>query len=218
MKNDTKDTTPNNAISDLEPDFSVIKSMLHNRAWEAWETHDVVKIMCLTGNDNREQLLFDNIRLFKATGVYEIALIEAYLHGPTIHPKDWEFHFALADREKLLACGDPVPSKPIKVFRGVTDRRRRRYIRGLSWTTNPNTAAWFATDYFRPNSPRPGSIPAVYSLWVKPEQILHITNEREEEEIIIATWECGRVKRLEPMPESIKPGQAREIGQKAQRR
>jgi|GEM_PF-6754476 len=183
-----------------EPNFSAIPPELVNQAWKAWEAGDAFVLMMLTGNQHRGRLLFDNLHSFKAAGIYEAALFNAYTHGPHLRPRDWQFLFTLADREKLATCGDPLPSNPIEVYRGVSDRRHRKWIRGLSWTTNPNTAAWFAIRHARPYA-----VPAVYSLRVKPEEILCITNDREEEEVMVAAWDCGRMKRLEPMPESIKP-------------
>jgi hypothetical protein len=156
--------------------------------------------MVYISRENRGRFLFDNLDALRSAGIYEPALFSAYIHGPHLPPKDWKHLFGLADREELSGCGDPVPSKPIEVYRGVSDCRHRSYIRGLSWTMNPNTAAWFAT-----RLTQPGSTPAVYSLQVKPEEILCITNQRNEEEVIIAIGECGRTKRLEPIPESIKP-------------
>jgi hypothetical protein len=70
----------------------------------------------------------------------------------------------------------------------------------MSWTTNPNTAAWFATRFASAEHD-----PAVYSLRVNPEHILHITNERAEEEVVVDVWKCGRMKQMSKIPESVKP-------------
>jgi len=111
---------------------------------------------------------------------------------------EWKSFFSFADLQKLRALGEPLPKRRITVYRGVTCSKFG--YRGISWTTNPNTAAWFASRYSVA-----GGDPAVYSLLVRPDQILYMTNARNEEEVVIEVWSCGRAKRLLPMPPSIKP-------------
>lgn len=194
---------PDQKIMKHVPNFSAVPHVLHDLAWEAWEAGDISRIMGLTGHEHRGRLLCDNLDAFKSAGGYEAALYYAFTHGPTMRPKHWQYLFSLADRKKLIACGDPIPPTPIEVYRGVSDCRLRSWIRGMSWTRDPKIAAWFATSFATRTILPLGAIPAVYSLRVNPEQILCITNERSEEEVIVAAWECGRMKRLDIMPESI---------------
>lgn len=188
-------------ISKPQPNFSAIPPELIGMAWEAWEAGDIFGIMCLAGHADRGQLVMDNISPFCERGLYEAALFQAYTHGPHLHPDMWRFLFSFADRERLLKTGDSIPVEPLTVYRGVSCASHRRWIRGMSWTTNKNTAAWFALRW-----QREGQAPAVYSLYIKPEDVFFMTNERSEAEAVVAAWQCGRVKRLEPMPEAINPG------------
>lgn len=187
-----------------KPDFSAIDPVLIKQAWEAWGEGDISGIMILAGHQQRGQLVMDNIKPFQERGFYEKALYEAYTHGPHYHPRQWQFLFSFADREKLLATGDSIPTKPLTVYRGVSCSSRRLWIRGLSWTTNPGTAAWFASRH-----QRPGDSPAVYSLRIKPEDVFFMTNERSEQEAVVDAWQCGRMKRLEALPVIVNPATAR---------
>lgn len=180
------------------PDFSSMRC-LQGRAWKAWLARDAAKIMYLVGHEERGQLLSNNIESFLSVGIYEQALPITFTHGPHLKLVQWKKFFSLADRQKLRALGDPIPDSPITIYRGVTCSRFGH--RGLSWTRNPNTAAWFALRH-----PEASRNPVVYSLLVKPDQIIFMTNDRNEEEVVIEVWRCGKEKRLHPMPRSIKPG------------
>ena len=160
--------------------------------------------MILVGHQERGDVLEANIIAFLDRGIYEAALFECYTHGPRYTPDSWRNLISLADRAKLLAQGDALPTKPITVYRGIADCGHCEWIRGLSWTTNPNTAAWFAKRYTRPER-----TPAVYSIRARPENILLVTNCRAEQEVVLSVWDCGPVKRLDPMPRSIKPQHAK---------
>jgi hypothetical protein len=170
-------------------------------AWEAWEKRDAFGIIMKVGHQDRGKLLIANISQFLKAGIYEAALFEAYIHGPYLHQSRWKQLFAFADREKLSILGEPIPTEEILVFRGVKSDCRHS-VSGVSWTKNPNTAAWFAL-----RNARPGDKPAVYSLRVKPKEIFFITNERAEEEVMVSAWNIRRMKRLDPMPDPVKPAQ-----------
>jgi len=186
------------------PNFDMMEPWAVSRAWNAWEKSDVGGIMILVGHHERGDVLEANIEAFLDRGIYEAALFECYTHGPHYSPDSWRNLIGLADRAKLLAQGDALPTKPITVYRGISHSGHKEWIRGLSWTTNPNTAAWFAT-----RKPRPGRFPAVYSILARPKDILLMTNVRAEEDVALAFWKGGHVKRLIPMPRSIKPQHAK---------
>lgn len=180
------------------PNFRSMRC-LQGKAWKAWLARDGDLIMSLVDHEERGRLLKDNILAFLSVGIYEAALHKTFIHGPHLKNAEWKDFFSLADLQKLRALGEPLPERPITVYRGVTCSKFGP--RGMSWTANPNTAAWFASRF-----PAAGRNPAVYSLLVRPDQILYMTNARNEEEVVIALWMCGRAKRLLPMPQSIKPG------------
>lgn len=179
------------------PNFASMRC-LQGRAWKAWLARDADLIMSLVDNQERGQLLIDNIASFLSVGIYEAALHKTFIHGPHLKAADWKALFSFADMQKLRALGEPLPEGQITIYRGVTCSKFGH--RGMSWTENPNTAAWFASRY-----PGAGRKPAVYSLLVRPDQIIYMTNARNEEEVVIEVWRCGKAKRLFPMPQSIKP-------------
>lgn len=183
------------------PNLNAIPEQMRHLAMEAWEQGDALGITCLAGHADRGQLLFDNIQQFRKAGIYEKALFKTFIHGPTMPPDNWQFLFSFADLEKLHACGGPVPTFNMTVFRGVNNCRQRRWIRGPSWTSNPSTAAWFASRFTFPDAN-----PALYSVCVRPEHVLFVTNDRSEEEVVVAIWQCSKIKRVSPMPAAIKPG------------
>lgn len=180
----------------MKPNFSHIPRSLHSLAKERWRNKDSSGLLSLAPHQNRGELLIDNLEQLISRGMYEEALYATYTHGPHFDTQFWRFLFEKADRKKLAAFGEPIPNKPIKVYRGISDAMHLKWIRGLSWSLNPNLAAWFATRYARRGKP------AVFSLLVDPQSILMITNDRREEEVIVATWKCGTAKRVIPMPEA----------------
>lgn len=183
-----------------EIDLSMVHPDLIESARESWNEGDIGGLLCLVGHKERGDLLMANIKPLQSRGLYEIALADTYTHGPHFCPLQWRFLFTIADRQKLAACGHPIPQAPVMVYRGISCSRRKKWIRGLSWTTNPHTAAWFATRYSKPNTS-----PAVYAVRARPENILLMTNERAEEEVVLAAWKCGRLTRMDPMPAVVKP-------------
>lgn len=156
--------------------------------------------MMLASQQSRGALIFDNIPGLIEKGMIETAIFEAYIHGPHMHPESWRYLFAYANRQKLRACGDAIPDGPFVVYRGVRNIKHRAWRRGLSWTTKPSTAAWFTTRFATPEDD-----PAVYSLTVTAEDVLFMTNERAEDEVVVSIWDCGRIKRLNEIPQAIKP-------------
>lgn len=178
-----------------EPNFRAIPPVLHTQARQAWESKDAFALFMLASHDSRGNLLHDNLRGLKQRGMYERAVYDTYVHGPHYEPDRWRFYFGYGDREKLRACGDSHPSEPITVYRGVRMSRKRLWIRGLSWTTNPGIAAWFATRFAKPEDD-----PAVYSVTVDPSAVFFMTNERSEEEAVIEPRGLP-MKRLAKMPE-----------------
>lgn len=183
----------------MTPDFSSIPPNLHELAEERWNRGDASGLFNLAPHKSRGYLLLANVELLKQRGMYEQNLYGTYIHGPHLSPGRWRRLFEAADRSKLAALGEALPDKPVTVYRGVSDAKHREWRRGLSWTLEPRVAAWFATRHAGQGEP------AVYSLRVEPESILVVTNERSEAEVVVAIWECGRTKRVIPMPEPRKP-------------
>jgi hypothetical protein len=182
-----------------EPDLSLFDPCFGDSPREAWEARDWAALHMLLNQNDRATFVRDNVRPLKDAGMFESMLFEAYLHGPHMPPMNWAMLFSHAD----FTTPDErwtKPAEPITVFRGIAHDRHRKWIRGLSWTTNPATAAWFALRFSAP-----GRTPAVYSLTADPMHVYFTTNQRGEEEAVIAAWNAGKLKRLDPMPPPVKP-------------
>ena len=90
--------------------------------------------------------------------------------------------FDLADHEKLIQAGDPVPDQEtFTVYRGVGGNGRARRVNGYSWTSSFDTAVWFAkrAKLFGLNDP------AVFTVTVPRETIMACCNERDEREYLL---------------------------------
>ena len=111
--------------------------------------------------------------------------------------------FDVADRKKLLDCGDPLPGDgPYTIYRGVGDGSEKAAVRRFSWTSSPGTAAWFAVaaaDRLKLTDP------SVFELTVKKDHIIAYTDERDEKEFIIRMYPQARPTRMETIPEPVKP-------------
>ena len=183
-----------------QPNFTIVPPELVEQAHDAWSRRDATGLFILVGHQQRGRLLFDNLHGLKKRGMFETALFDSYIHGPHMHPSDWKFLFGFSNRKKLASCGDPIPKGPILVYRGISHTGHRKFIRGLSWTTNPHTASWFAGRYSTAEK-----TPAVYSLPVTGKDVFFMTNERSEQEVVINPWRMDGLKRLPEMPVAIKP-------------
>ena len=183
----------------LSLNLSAIPEVLRGHALEAWQERDASGIMCMVDHYKRFDLLLQNMDAFRQVGIYEQALVDTFTHGPYLHPDMWRFAFNFADRSRLASCGESIPTEPVKVYRGVNDKRRRKFIRGLSWTTDPHIAAWFALRFGDAGNG------AVYETTLHPDRILFITDDRKEREIV-ADVQGLKIKRMDRIPEPIKGG------------
>jgi hypothetical protein len=179
----------------MNPNLSQIPPSMQKAAIQAFNDGKADELMMLLDSHQRGEFLFGNLEVLKARGMFEAALFETYVHGPHYAPDVWRLLFNEADRAKLASFGDPLPTSAITLFRGVRCRRHRKFIRALSWTTDKHMAAWFATRFATKDDD-----PAVYSLKVSPSHIFLMTNDRSEREAVIASWECGRLRRLPVIP------------------
>jgi uncharacterized protein len=160
------------------------------------------------GNHEHFRFVTENIARLIARNLYERAFVEAYtsinLNAGTLpHWDELRFLIQFADGERLLRAGDPLPEgASFTVYRGVGDGRYAKYVRGLSWTASPHTAAWFA-DYWSRRAA--DSDPAVFEYTVKPERVLFYLNDRDEQEFVIDLPHQARPRRLAKMPKPEKP-------------
>lgn len=100
------------------------------------------RVPLLRETDTALDLFCANAGFFRRHGLYEDALMTAYLRGPDIRPLETlRWLFDTADRAKLYALY-PLPGPgPFTVFRGVGGRRRTR---GMSWASSLDAAALYA--------------------------------------------------------------------------
>jgi hypothetical protein len=175
-------------LSGIPPD-------LHAAARKAFARGDVERFLGYASNEAGLNLVQFNQAAMQARGVYERALCSAFLSTRTNH-RHWSLAelqdlFAVADRARLRACGDPLPGPgPFAIYRGVAGLGQSRRIRGLSWTGSRDRAAWFAVRFGLP-------CPGVYCLTVPEAAVLLYTNERKEDEFIVLLPQSARPVRLE---------------------
>lgn len=188
-----------------EPDYSLISDVLHGMANEAWEKDDIEGMMLYMGDEKRLFFVENSFKALKEKGLYEKALLCAWVsvkHNWTMYfdAEELEFLFLMADREKLYDSGDALPDKDeFTLYRGIAGEGRMRNERGLSWTSSPNTAAWFATRFEHLADP------AVYTITVDRKDIYVYTENRNEEEYIVNLPRELTPQRLEAMPAPISP-------------
>jgi hypothetical protein len=129
-------------------------------------------------------LVIYNVIPLRRRGIYEAVLFNAFVNTRVNHQNfqisRLEHLFALVDREKFLAAGDPLPDgETFVVYRGVAGvGKKRRISTGYSWTLRLMQACWFA------NRGRPEPDPAVYTATVSRSEILAFYNGRNEQEVI----------------------------------
>ena len=147
---------------------------------------------------NRMAFVCDNALFLKKKGLYEEALLFAYI-GAKIGFGSWspsaiELLFSLADRKKLAEAGDPIPDqKDFTLYRGVGGIGRQRRVSGVSWTSSFEQALWFAE-----RAKNFGfADPAVFKITVQRESILAYCNNRKEEEYLLQLPLSVKPKRIE---------------------
>lgn len=126
-----------------------------------------------------------NIAPLQEIGKYEEALASAWTVTRANHAgyrmEDVRYLLKIADRSRLRACGDPIPERDsFTLFRGCAGKGAAKRKRGFSWTSNYDTAMWFAkrlTPWLKD--------PAVYKVVVSKDNILFHTNERKESEYVL---------------------------------
>ncbi len=136
--------------------------------------------------------------------MFERALLVAFISTRTNNAgwslDDLDLLFKTADRDKLRAAGDSLPSAgPFTVYRGVAGDDPFRKEPGYSWTASPGLAAWFATRSLLYGIELHD--PAVLVTEVSADEVLaHLDSEQkgrgEAEFLLRAT----RWDRLDPMP------------------
>jgi hypothetical protein len=144
-------------------------------------------------------LVWEYRRVLKALGLYERALLEAFIATRT-NNRNFPLRavktlFALADRAGPRDAGDPLPGVgPFVLFRGVAGIGSARRVQGYAWTASLSEAWWFATRLPLPN-------PAVHKAVIDEPDILAYTNRRNEEEFVVmpGDYKIVRVPKCDPV-------------------
>ena len=164
-----------------------IPAQLRAEAVTRWKAGDAVGFLILAGNTYALDLVVYNMQALKASGLYEEALLPAFIATSTNNAHwpltDLRKLFQEADRERLRAVGSPLPGPgPFTIYRGVAGKGRARRVRGLSWTASMHQAWWFASG--RAWHGRLAD-PAVFRVTVPEKDVWTYCNDRQEEEFII---------------------------------
>ena len=177
-------------IAGIVPDLSDVPTEYRVAAWNALQQGDAETFLfAAMGPEGNEadalSLVWRNRGLLFKLGVFEKALFDAYTGGNT-NQRRWPLLalqrlFALADRGRLRAAGDPLPGPgPYTLYRGVAGLPHHRRVRGYSWTASFEKAQWFANRF----AALAGD-PQVYRLEVPERAVLAYSNERQEEEFLV---------------------------------
>ena len=147
-----------------ELDVSCLSEYGTKRAIDAWERSNGA-VFGMAGYDTHTEidLVCLNATALKQRGMYESALIEAYIGCKIDHRRHGtaflEMLFRFGNRDNLRSRGQPLPGPgPFRIVRGVQKASKR--VRGLSWTTDIDIACWYAmrgcaTNRNRPSIPPP---------------------------------------------------------------
>lgn len=194
-------------------DLTLIAPKLRQQALAALEHGDVADFLYKAEKGNTEWLtiVLHNLWAFQARGVYEEALLHAWSGTRTTHAR-WDpwmlrFMFEVADRDRLRALGDPLPSGPrLTLYRGVAGTGALRRRRGISWTSDPDIACWFAQRYGLARS-------EVLRVQVKAQDVLvyldGVEYSRKEREFLVLLPRDARLNVHTRDLEEIKAGAAR---------
>lgn len=176
-------------------DLSILTARQGERARAAFAARDAARFLLATCDWTQWlHLVWINIRPLRVAGLYEEALLLALTkidgNNASWAPNVLRLMLDLADRERLLASGDPLPGPgPFTLYRGVAGGGRARRIRGISWTRSFERAKWFAKWFERAD-------PAVFTVTVERSAVLAYTNARTEDEFIVILPADARPRRV----------------------
>ena len=178
--------------------MDVILAPGRESATAALHAGDVEGFLHEAGSYEGLELVKNNIQVLKELGLYERGLLHAFTMTKSNNSRyklsELRMLFQVADRDRLRALGDPLPSSgPFTVFRGVAGNGPERRVRGLSWTASQARAEVFAESWWYLRDP------AVFRCVVMEDDVLVYTNARGEEEFIVLLPPSARPQRVGPV-------------------
>ncbi len=187
------------ALSHSDPlDLDLIDKPFRAQSVATFDAGSVVGFLIGSehGNGRWVDIVQDNMSQLLERGLYEEALLQAYISTSTNHAyrelDELAHLFALADRDRLRAAGQPLPHDgPFTLYRGVTGRGEERRVRGISWTGDLERAKWFAGQLGK-NLHNP----AVYTVTVPKSTVLAYVDKRKEDEYLLWPYSLPRPRRV----------------------
>lgn len=186
-------TVENEECAEVVRKFLSGPNPLVKEAEDAAARGDPETILMLLDNQRELEFVANNIQWLLSLGKYEMCLIQAYtatrtnnMHWPLVVLNRL---FSCADKARLLAAGDMLPAgDTFTLYRGVAGVGKMRRPSGPSWTSDFETAKWFAL-----RIPHLAD-PAIYSATVRREDVLFYSTDRGEQDFIVFVQSPVRMK------------------------
>ncbi|HZU42965.1 MAG TPA: hypothetical protein VE994_09860 [Terriglobales bacterium] len=122
-----------------------IRPVMHKQAKAAARRGDPLRIFGCEDSNNSLALFSKNVVWFAVNGLYEKALLAAWVNQKWVPPgfhENMREALLSADRKKLMKHSDPLlHGDEFTVYRGV----QNGVPRGISWTLDPDVARRFAS-------------------------------------------------------------------------
>lgn len=183
-------------LSTEQLQLDLVPVALRQQAVSAISTGNVRLFLHSADNQHGLHLVIDNMRALMDAGVFEEALLEAFVGCRVNHhhisPSVIRWMFEMADHSRLRSQGDPLSGvSKLTLYRGVAGIGRARRVRGYSWTDDLEIAKWFAHRFSLPD-------PGVYETVVSADQVVVFLHEtgRKEREYIVIPWAGMKVRRI----------------------
>lgn len=125
----------------MKLNLDLISPILHDDARKAFDDGDIVGFFGYASSDYYLDILVANVEAFKAAGLWEEAIVEAWT-GSKCGGSDAMVGILCfdpdLDRAKVLAAGDPLPDQEeFHLYRGGDSS-------GIAWTTDVKIAKFFS--------------------------------------------------------------------------
>jgi hypothetical protein len=168
---------------DLMDGITEARDMVEEAKKEFEKTGDFEAISLHLDSDICFAFVVDNYKPLQDMEIFEEAFFETFIKAKTNNSNiPWSVIsdlLKMADREKLMSKGDPLPEKKdtYTLYRGIAGKGAARRKYGQSWTGTFDKAKWFAKRLSLEK-------PMVYKAIVPKDCICFYTNVRNEDEYV----------------------------------